>query len=136
MAILQNHINAVVVLSAKEKMRWIHARGVITGMKDRQSFWNRSKMQFPRNAMSHLLFGIAASAVYTSITALGLSASPKPTRVSFIDLGPEAFREGVAATGRDRMMLHREPPIPAATPWAATNSARALACLNYSTGGQ
>lgn len=91
---LLSHVSKIISLTSKKKMIWIHADLVIATVTNASAvksftFWNRSKMNFPRNAVRNIVAGFCEK---LTVTVKGCAGSPKPAAFRFIHLCPKSFQ--------------------------------------------
>lgn len=90
MSPLSVSIPIVVALSAQEKMVGVNAWRIIAFMKNAQSVWDRSIVDFPRNSVrsNRTLINTAPD---MAVTKVRFTPAPNPTAISFFDLRPKPF---------------------------------------------
>lgn len=85
-------INLILFIGAQEKMVRANAERLIAFMADIKIWWNRAKMQLPRNAMS---FAHAKpwSQLDLPISSSSKAGGPQPAGISLVYMLPEPFRK-------------------------------------------
>lgn len=83
----RNAILNVVFLSSKKQMIWSYAWRIVASMKHVKSFWNWTKMYFPRITMGKTYF---TSPCNRSMTVVSPMAFPYPTTLGFINESPKS----------------------------------------------
>ena len=81
------HVKHVSGIVAQEKVGWVHARRVITGMQDKQFIRDLPVVDYPRNSVRFIPFVEVSK---TSIPVRILGGSPFPTIVGLINFGKES----------------------------------------------
>ena len=90
------HIFRIVLKCSYKQMVRICAFWVITFMKNIHSAWNRTKMNFPRSAMSSNFFMRFYTALNHSISKRMFGSMPFPAIISFFHFQPKAeFKSSV-----------------------------------------
>lgn len=85
---LTESIITIVLGRSYEKMRWVNARRIVAIMKDVKSFWNQSKVKFPRISGCHFF---VSSECEFPITARQSRSRPQPAGFCFNNIGPESL---------------------------------------------
>lgn len=94
-ALLLNCIHDVFSVFAKKQVVWSYARRIVAAMQNQQTCWDRSKVQFPRQAMcSQCAIGFIAGADL-AIAGTEFCSSPKPTGIGLFDIRPKALLESL-----------------------------------------
>ena len=94
-----DHILGIVRFGPQKQMSRIHTRGIVATMKNTQSFWNRSVVDFPRHSMGEPSFSILTGLIYfirqqQSVPLFISECRPNPTTIGLMDFGPESFFGG------------------------------------------
>jgi hypothetical protein len=98
----------VVQLSAEEKMIGADTRRIVTSMQNKQSIWNRSVGQFPRQSGGHSNTSTsrcAARRAKSPVPISCVSGSPNPAPLPSHDLRPETL-DGVGV--HEAPVAHRK----------------------------
>lgn len=104
LASLCYHVGLVVVVSAKEKMVGSDARRIVTFMKNMQSVWDRTVMNFIGYAMRPIAM-LYAPIPHFAVSLFRFTASPIPASVRLFGLGPKSFCcciSGIVSAARER----------------------------------
>jgi hypothetical protein len=81
------HVISVLSRRCQKKMVRSHARRVVTVMADKESFWNRSEVNYPRNTMRRYFAETSSDEVTVPIFFSG--TNPRPATIRLFNFWPE-----------------------------------------------
>lgn len=110
---LKSHVDSVVRISSFEQMIRIYARRIIATVKNSNTFWNRTIVNFPGNPMGS--YWSPRRSVHNLAVPLRCGCDPQPAIRSFFYVLPESFFRGVDFSC-GMIFSHWEPPVLFAIP--------------------
>lgn len=93
-AMFFGHVLHVLPVCSGKQMVGTNAPRIVTPMKNFVAFWNRSKMQHPRNSVGVLVASAVSATPNYPVTFIISSSRPNPTVFLLLNLGPEPGLDG------------------------------------------
>lgn len=161
---LCGHVGGILGASAQKQMVGIDARRIVAAMADEQAVRDRATVYLPRHPMS-ASHADSSTKSYRAITKRAPESGPQPAGIRELDMAEKSFSEtdlraagrvagttteltlasekfarggveGGAAARAGTIEVHRKASLSGVAPPAATNSAGAFACLDFTTGSK
>lgn len=93
MSAFSDHINSIIFFGSNEKMAWVHARWNIASMADKTAYRYLANEKPVTHSMREIKLSANSKA---AISISYLSAGPKPTFISFINVAHESIYRHVS----------------------------------------